>query len=108
VYKDPADPRLKEARMRWYWANKEKQLKAQALRRKEAKEWIRRKKLKCSRCGWDEHSAGLHFHHVDPNTKTRAISSAVHEGWSRKRLEEEIAKCVILCSNCHAVTHYGA
>lgn len=33
--------------------------------------------------------------------KDMAVSQAAHRGWSKKRLLEEIAKCVVRCANCH-------
>ncbi len=50
----------------------------------------------------------LDFHHRNADEKDRSISNAVLKwGWGFKRLEEEIAKCVILCSNCHRKVHAG-
>lgn len=31
------------------------------------------------------------------------ISRAIRAGWSQKRIETEIAKCELVCANCHAV-----
>lgn len=56
----------------------------------------------CERCG-ERDPCCLEFHHKDPSQKTGAI--AVLCGWSWKRLEAEIAKCVVLCANCHCRAH---
>jgi DNA-directed RNA polymerase subunit RPC12/RpoP len=60
----------------------------------------------CRRCGFAEHPAALQFHHVDPTQKTFGLSSA---GVSRslERSREEAQKCVLLCSNCHALVEAG-
>jgi hypothetical protein len=41
----------------------------------------------------------LHFHHVDPGTKSFAIS--VNTGKSIAAYREEAKKCVLVCANCH-------
>ena len=76
--------------------------------------WRRRKKALlvqesggcCRRCGYDACVAALEFHHVDPATKSFAISV---DGTTRSlaALREEAAKCVLLCSNCHAEVEAG-
>jgi hypothetical protein len=48
----------------------------------------------CVKCGSDEN---LQVDHVDPKLK---ISHKVWS-WSEKRRNTELAKCQILCSNCH-------
>lgn len=60
--------------------------------------------LKCNRCD-ENHIACLEFHHTDPSTKEANIGSKVRS-WSTKKLLEEIAKCEILCANCHRKEHY--
>jgi transposase-like protein len=60
----------------------------------------------CLICGYDRCVAALHFHHLDPTTKsftlalggsTRAIAKA----------RAEASKCVVLCANCHAEVESG-
>ena len=41
----------------------------------------------------------LHFHHVDPTTKSFALSVAT--GKALSKLREEAKKCVLVCANCH-------
>lgn len=55
----------------------------------------------CQECG-EKHPACLEFHHRDRTTKTRGVGTMV-------RMEEilaEIAKCVVLCANCHRKHHW--
>ena len=61
----------------------------------------------CVLCGYAECLAALQFHHVDPTTKSFALS---REGVTRSldRAREEAAKCVLLCANCHAEVESGA
>jgi len=59
---------------------------------------------KCSRCGWDKHPAALQFHHTDPSSKEFNLSAntLLRE---KGNYEEELAKCILLCANCHAIEH---
>jgi hypothetical protein len=67
--------------------------------------WKRNRRAKymegkvCVWCGSDEN---LENHHVDPEEK---------EGhniwtWSEKRIERELAKCIVLCRHCHRSYHW--
>ena len=54
----------------------------------------------CEMCGFKGLPACFDFHHLDPTTKTFAISNDPHtRSWDRVR--EEIDKCQLLCANCH-------
>jgi type VI protein secretion system component VasA len=103
-YKDPHDPRAKEARQRWYQANKERQIQRQNERKRELVQWVRKQKTKCERCGFD-HPAALVFHHRDPAYKDLSIAAAITSGWGRERIAKEILKCEVVCANCHAIEH---
>jgi hypothetical protein len=63
-----------------------------------------KKTLKCNRCT-ENHPACLQFHHIDPSKKEVAVSQVVRR-WGRKRILAEIAKCEIICANCHFKEHY--
>jgi hypothetical protein len=60
----------------------------------------------CIECGYGVCCAALQFHHIDPRTKSFALS---HEGVTRSldRAREEARKCVLLCANCHAEVEAG-
>jgi transposase len=60
----------------------------------------------CVLCGYDRSLAGLHFHHVDRGEKAFALS---RRGVTRslEAARAEAAKCVLLCSNCHAEVESG-
>ena len=61
--------------------------------------------LKCAKCG-DSRSYVLDFHHVDPKEKVERISRMLAQNVNQEKLEEELKKCVCLCSNCHREFHY--
>ena len=80
----------------------------------EIRDWYRtlRATWSCIKCG-EDHPATLDCHHRDPSTKIRigtngrsSVSEMVAKGWSRERILEEIAKCDIICSNCHRKHHW--
>jgi transposase len=60
----------------------------------------------CVLCGYSRSLAALHFHHLDPSTKSFALGMA---GLTRSlaRSRAEAAKCVLLCSRCHAEVEAG-
>jgi len=66
-----------------------------------------KQQMKCLRCD-ENHPSCLSFHHRDPNTKEDIVSNMVCEAWSEKRILEEIAKCDVLCENCHRKLHWHA
>ncbi len=57
-------------------------------------------------CGYNKHPGVLDFHHVDPTTKSFAISGG---GFSHSwvAIETEIKKCILVCANCHREIEYG-
>lgn len=58
---------------------------------------------KCSRCGYNEYSGALEFHHINPEEKDFLIN---HVSFSNvETLKKELKKCELLCSNCHKVIH---
>lgn len=105
AYKDPYDPRSREARMRWYRKNKEKQIDRQSERKREMREWVRTLKTNCNRCPYDNPVA-LVFHHSDPSQKDISIAEAIGKGWGKQRILKEIEKCEVICANCHHVEHF--
>ena len=59
---------------------------------------------KCSRCGYSKYPEVLEFHHKDPKQKDFNLSSKGHcRSW--ERVKAEIAKCDLLCANCHREIH---
>lgn len=62
----------------------------------------------CELCGFQAtHHCQLDLDHINPATKTyKGNHKAYDAGWSWKRIEEELAKCTVLCKNCHALRTY--
>lgn len=61
---------------------------------------------KCVDCGYDNIIA-LEFDHRDPTQKDFTISKLLSKNGASKRMialiEKEIAKCDVVCSNCHTI-----
>lgn len=49
----------------------------------------------------------LDFHHKDPEIKDWNISIMSRGANSIKTIQKEIAKCIVICSNCHRKLHAG-
>jgi len=54
----------------------------------------------CYICGYDEESSILHFHHIDPLTKSFSV---LKNGYASA--VKESAKCILVCPNCHYCIH---
>jgi hypothetical protein len=60
---------------------------------------------RCAVCGYDQTTAALCFHHVDPSTKSFGITMG--NGRSLTAYREEARKCVLVCVNCHSEIEAG-
>ena len=75
-------------------------------RRKKVSEWWSEYKsnLKCEVCE-ESRPWCLDFHHLDPSAKEGTLSQIVNSK-SKASLELELAKCIVVCRNCHADIHH--
>lgn len=91
----------------WYAKNRQKHINHNAelnrTRRLAIKEMLAGIKLQsgCVDCGYREHSEALEFDHLD--NKMFSLSKAQSLGYSKTRILEEIAKCEVVCANCHRI-----
>lgn len=67
-------------------------------------DFLERWRKPCQKCG-EQRLYLIQFHHIDPSTKEFNISTSVSYK-KREKCEEEVKKCVCLCSNCHDEFHY--
>lgn len=56
----------------------------------------------CLKCG-EKHPACLDLHHTDQSIKDSSVSQMLYN--CKDKIDVEIAKCVVLCSNCHRKHH---
>lgn len=97
------DPAAKAAYMRGYWKRNQHKLNA---RYKEQRAQLNELKVErgCDCCGYSKNPAALQFHHRDPATKVAAVTRMIGK-YVWETILEEIAKCDLLCANCHAEAH---
>ena len=64
---------------------------------------IRREKIErgCCVCGYRDSFSALHFDHINPSSKSFSLSRT--NGRSMDEVRAEMAKCTVMCANCHAV-----
>ncbi len=103
--------RLKAYHANWRKANPDKvrrYSRSNGKRHREKKrEWIYGLKDKpCMDCGGSFPPCVMDFHHRPGEEKVLELNSVC---WSRKEevILTEIAKCDLICSNCHRIRHHG-
>lgn len=82
---------------------------AKKSRKEQLVNWIADLKHKpCIDCGNSYPPCCMDFDHRDPTTKLRAVSEmVVNRMCAREKILEEIAKCDLVCANCHRIrTHH--
>lgn len=67
---------------------------------------LRLKSVPCADCKNDFHHAAMHFDHL-PGTEKRFNIGERYAHVSEQDLLDEIAKCEVVCANCHAVRTFN-
>lgn len=89
----------------WYANKIAKTKKANQERTKKNRNIITEFKSQgCSHCGYNKHPAALDCHHV--GDKEFSLGSKLASA-TETQLKEELAKCIVLCANCHRIEHYS-
>src|SRR3954471_13877800 len=98
--------KMREYQRAWYSRNATKAKAKVKLRKQEVINWFRAYKqtLSCVRCGEND-PITFDFHHRDPRKKDPRISEMWKKCWGITRIQAEIAKCDVLCANCHRKVH---
>ncbi len=90
-------------------------VKTKQHRRGAQRQWLNeyKEQLECAKCGYSKSThesfdvSALQFHHARDN-KDFMVSNGAARGMSKKKLLNEINKCIVLCCRCHAEIHkYG-
>lgn len=91
-----------------YKNNKDYYKEKNRINKKKSKEWFKKfLENKCCTICKESDSATFDFHHLDPNKKEHNIGKLAGTTYSIKKLQKELEKCVLLCSNCHRKVHAG-
>lgn len=82
--------------------NKEKKYSQQIIRRLKARKYVNEylKDKKCGTCS-ENRIPALDFHHL--KDKLFNICDGVLKGYSLEKIKKEIAKCEVICANCHRI-----
>jgi hypothetical protein len=60
---------------------------------------------KCIKCG-NTNPIVIDFHHKDPKEKDGKVKNMLQKLLSKKIITAEVAKCDMLCANCHRILHW--
>lgn len=98
-----------EQRRKWYEGRKKKEGYVQKLRQqtnernRRVKDFLKVYKLSqgCKDCGYNKHHVALDFDHVRGKKELNVCFSK-----SIEQAKKEIAKCEVVCSNCHRIRTY--
>lgn len=94
------------------WARKHRERRKDALNaarkksQRKNREWLRKRKeaSPCTDCGSFFPHYIMEWDHLPGHDKHRNVSSMCNMG--RDKIEQEMAKCELVCANCHRVrTH---
>ena len=66
---------------------------------------IKLKGGRCARCGYGKNHAALVFHHIEPENKSFPLELRSLSNRKWETILDEVDKCLLLCSNCHAEVH---
>lgn len=105
AYKDPYDERAKAARRKHYENNKATYIARSIASKQEKRQWLHELKESspCTDCGKFYPYYVMQYDHIS-NNKVASVSYLTTNSW--KKLKDEIAKCELVCANCHAIrTH---
>lgn len=91
----------------WVAENLEASAEGRHARRREnrkvLKAWVREYKTgkRCEDCGEAHEHFVLDFDHRDPSEKEFDVSYMTNGSMSLAKLQREVAKCDLVCANCH-------
>jgi hypothetical protein len=107
-FKDPTVRKTKQVgySKTYYEKNKKDVIQKINVKKKAHRAWFvnYKKQLACINCGFS-HAAALDFHHVNPCKSDKKVNELVSDGHTKARIQKEIDKCIVLCSNCHRIHH---
>lgn len=98
----------KEYDRKWYINNENRRTNlniSQNKRRIRNQDFVRdyKKSRSCEICGYNKTHHALEFHHISGDKK---YSISTIRTLSLETIKAEIAKCILICANCHRELHH--
>ena len=94
--------------VRYYQRNREREIDRVMTRQRATLEFLRDlRRVPCMDCGGTFQPHQMDFDHREPAEKEFNLTSSRAMLVSRERLLLELAKCEIVCANCHAVRTFA-
>jgi hypothetical protein len=91
----------------YYKAHREQEIERVRRRQNASLEFLRNIRCRpCADCGQTFPAWVMDFDHRDPNEKSFAVMAGKALLKSRETLLAEVAKCDVVCANCHAIRTY--
>ena len=107
-YSNPKDPRQLAANKRYYAAHKTEYLARNRAKKQAIREWIREQKDRpCMDCGKRYPHYVMDFDHR-PDEEKLYEPTRLYTLQSWKKARAEIAKCDVVCANCHRERTFGS
>lgn len=100
----PTRPSQRPFNVSYYARNRAQEIERVRVRQAATLEFLRElRRVPCADCGGTFEPYQMDFDHRDPATKSFDITTGRAMLMSRGRLLDEVAKCEIVCANCHAI-----
>jgi hypothetical protein len=87
------------------WKDKKRKSIYHRERRLSVVKWLSSLRVQCAKCG-ETDPIVLDFHHRDPSQKKFQLIGSLCYSRSRETILKEVAKCDVLCANCHRREEY--
>ena len=85
------------------------QQKIELQHKQETRDYIKSIKTNCAKCGETRHYL-IDFHHINPLNKEIQIAAILSTSLKFEKrkilIDNEVSKCIQLCSNCHREFHH--
>ena len=93
--------------VRYYQRNRQREIDRVMTRQRATLAFLRDlRRVPCMDCGRSFLPHQMDFDHRDPSAKSFQVTDSQAMLASRRRLLDEIAKCDVVCSTCHAIRTY--
>ena len=61
---------------------------------------------RCVICNKQYHQSAYDFHHIDKSKKEMGVAKLLQSyAVTHQRVQKELSKCILVCSNCHRELH---